>query len=99
MLVPIILGADKTTVSVQTGNTEFHPVYVSIGNVHNGVRRAHKDALLPLAFLSIPKGKPHLLCKTQRTNAMYITLFAQELVKMTKIQAIEPLRSSCIMLR
>jgi hypothetical protein len=56
MLVPIILGADKTTVSVATGNTEFHPVYISIGNVHNSVRRAHANAVLPVAFLSIPKG-------------------------------------------
>ncbi|KDQ51190.1 hypothetical protein JAAARDRAFT_140696, partial [Jaapia argillacea MUCL 33604] len=33
MLVLIILGADKTTVSVGTGNQEFHPVYLSVGNV------------------------------------------------------------------
>ena len=56
MLVPIILGADKTTVSVATGHTEFHPVYVSIGNVHNVVQKAHGDALVPLAFLSILTG-------------------------------------------
>ncbi|KAI0072076.1 hypothetical protein K474DRAFT_1686802 [Panus rudis PR-1116 ss-1] len=29
MLCPIILGADKTTVSVATGHTEFHPVYIN----------------------------------------------------------------------
>jgi Plavaka transposase len=56
MLVPLILGADKTTVSVATGQNEFHPVYLSIGNVHNSVRHAHRNALLPIAFLSIPKG-------------------------------------------
>ena len=56
MLVPIILGADKTTVSVATGNQEFHPVYMSLGNIHNELRRAHRDAVMPLAFLSIPKG-------------------------------------------
>jgi hypothetical protein len=56
MLIPIILGSDKTTVSVHTGQTEFHPVYASIGNIHNGLRHAHKDAIVPLAFLSIPKG-------------------------------------------
>ena len=58
MLTPIVLGADKTTVSVATGNQEFHPLYVSLGNVHNDMRRAHRDAVIPLAFLPIPKGKP-----------------------------------------
>jgi len=55
MLVPLILGADKTRFSVATGQNEYHPVYLSIGNVDNSVRRAHHDALLPVAFLSIPK--------------------------------------------
>ncbi|KAH9951837.1 hypothetical protein B0H21DRAFT_843134 [Amylocystis lapponica] len=55
MLVPTILGADKTTVSVATGNQEFHPLYMSLGNIHNEMRRAHCDAIVPLAFLSIPK--------------------------------------------
>ena len=31
MLVPIILGSDKTTVSVATGHNEYWPVYLSIG--------------------------------------------------------------------
>ncbi|THH00535.1 hypothetical protein EW026_g2004 [Hermanssonia centrifuga] len=35
MLVPIIAGADKTTVSIATGQNDFHPLYMSIGNVHN----------------------------------------------------------------
>ncbi|THV00701.1 hypothetical protein K435DRAFT_818222 [Dendrothele bispora CBS 962.96] len=55
MLVPIILGSDKTTVSVATGNVEYHPLYLSIGNVHNTVRRAHRNAVVPIAFLPIPK--------------------------------------------
>jgi len=55
VLIPIILGADKTTVSVGTGSSEFHPLYMSIGNVHNDMRRAHRDAVMPIAFLSIPK--------------------------------------------
>ena len=41
MYVPIILGSDKTTVSIATGDTEYHPLYLSIGTLHNGVRRAH----------------------------------------------------------
>ncbi|TFK84682.1 hypothetical protein K466DRAFT_496109 [Polyporus arcularius HHB13444] len=55
MLLPIVLGADKTTVSVATGNQEFHPLYMSIGNLHNNVRRAHRDSVVPVAFLAIPK--------------------------------------------
>ena len=41
MFVPIILGSDKTTVSVATGQNEYYPLYMSIGNVHNSIRRAH----------------------------------------------------------
>ncbi|KAG1889155.1 hypothetical protein F4604DRAFT_1876911 [Suillus subluteus] len=33
--VPLIVGSDKTTVSVATGHTEYHPLYLSIGNVFN----------------------------------------------------------------
>jgi Plavaka transposase len=35
------LGSDKTTVSVGTGNNEYWPLYMSIGNINNNVRRAH----------------------------------------------------------
>jgi Plavaka transposase len=55
MYCPIILGSDKTTVSVATGHVEYHPVYLSIGNPHNTVRRAHRNAVVPIAFLAIPK--------------------------------------------
>ncbi|KAI6004781.1 hypothetical protein EDD15DRAFT_2384735 [Pisolithus albus] len=55
MFVPIILGSDKTTVSVATGNNEYYPLYISAGNVHNGMRRAHGEAVSLLGFLSIPK--------------------------------------------
>lgn len=56
MLSVLALGADKTTVTVGTGNQEFHPVYHTMGNVHNDMRRAHRDAVGVLAFLPIPKG-------------------------------------------
>lgn len=56
--VPIILGSDKTTVSVATGNNEYWPVYMSIGNLHNSARRAHKNGLVVIGFLSTPKGMP-----------------------------------------
>ncbi|OJA15179.1 hypothetical protein AZE42_13466 [Rhizopogon vesiculosus] len=53
--VPVILGSDKTTVSVGTGNNEYYPLYASIGNVRNNVRRAHRDAVCIIGFLAIPK--------------------------------------------
>lgn len=56
MFVPIILGSDKTTVSVATGDNEFYPLYMSIGNVRNNVRRAHRNSTVLIAFLAIPKG-------------------------------------------
>ncbi|KAG6807820.1 hypothetical protein H0H92_006325 [Tricholoma furcatifolium] len=52
---PVILGSDKTTVSVATGHTEYYPVYISNGMIHNNVRRAHRNGLSLLAFLAIPK--------------------------------------------
>ncbi|KAF7372543.1 hypothetical protein MVEN_00116600 [Mycena venus] len=55
MYVPGVFGSDKTTVSVGTGNTEFYPFYGGVGNVHNGTRKAHREALSVMAFLSIPK--------------------------------------------
>jgi hypothetical protein len=55
MLVPIILGSDKTTVSVATGNNEYYPLYLSIGSVHNNIRRAHRGAVMLIGFLAIPK--------------------------------------------
>lgn len=55
MYCPLILGSDKTTVSVATGHVEYHPLYLSIGNVHNSVRRAHRNAVIPIGFLAIPK--------------------------------------------
>ncbi len=57
MLVPVIAGSDKTTVSVGTGQNEYYPLYLSIGNITNSVRRAHRDGLIPIAFLAIPKSK------------------------------------------
>lgn len=56
MLATVIAGSDKTTVSVATGNQEFHPVYMSLGLFHNDIRRGHQNAVLPIAFLAIPKG-------------------------------------------
>lgn len=54
-LVPVLLGSDKTTTSVATGDNEYYPLYISIGNVHNNVRRAHRDAVEVIAFLAVSK--------------------------------------------
>ncbi|KAG1801992.1 uncharacterized protein BJ212DRAFT_1450008 [Suillus subaureus] len=54
-LVPIILSSDKTTVSVGTGNNEYYPLYASIGNVCNNIWCAHRNALVIISFLTIPK--------------------------------------------
>ncbi|KAL4079459.1 hypothetical protein J3A83DRAFT_4356299 [Scleroderma citrinum] len=35
MLVPIILGTDKTTVLAMTGQHDYYPLYLSIGNTYN----------------------------------------------------------------
>ena len=53
---PIILGANKTTISVATGHVEYYPLYMSIGNIHNTVCQAHHNTVAPIGFLAIPKG-------------------------------------------
>ena len=55
MLVPVILGSDKTTVSVATGHNEYYPLYASIGSIHNNIRQAHRGALALITFLAIAK--------------------------------------------
>ena len=55
--MPIILGSDKTTVSVATGQNEYYPLYASIGNIHNTTRRAHRNGVAVVGFLSIPKSE------------------------------------------
>ena len=60
MFTPIILGSDVTTVSIGTGHNQYYPLYVSISNVQNHVRRAHHNAVSVVAFLAIPKGEFHL---------------------------------------
>ncbi|KAI0685977.1 hypothetical protein C8T65DRAFT_517206, partial [Cerioporus squamosus] len=86
MMLPIILGADKTTVSVGTGNQEFHPVYMSIGNIHNDVRRAHRDSVVPVAFLAIPK-TAHEWEKDEGFR-----VFKKQLYHASLVRILEPLR-------
>ncbi|KAG1884298.1 hypothetical protein F4604DRAFT_1878722 [Suillus subluteus] len=65
--VPVILGSDKTTVSVATGANDYYPLYVSIGNIRNNVQRAHCDAVAIIGFLAMPKTmKEHASCPKYR---------------------------------
>ena len=54
---PIILGSDKTTVSVATSHNEYWPVYLSIGGLTNSNWHAHRNGLVLLGFFAIPKSK------------------------------------------
>ncbi|KAK1227851.1 hypothetical protein PQX77_009129 [Marasmius sp. AFHP31] len=55
MLCPVIIGSDKTTVSVATGQNDYYPAYLSNGNLTNNARRAHKGGVSLFMFLAIPK--------------------------------------------
>ena len=43
--MPIILGSDKTTVSIAMGQNEYWPIYISISNIHNNVQQAHHNGV------------------------------------------------------
>ena len=61
--VPVILGSNKTIVSVATGHSEYWPLYASIGNICNNVWCAHGSGLVLVAFLAILKSNPsNLIC-------------------------------------
>jgi Plavaka transposase len=68
MLVPVIAGSNKMTVSVATGHQEYHPVYISMGNISNTVHHAHGNGVIPVAFLPIPKGLPLFIFVTTITT-------------------------------
>ncbi|KAI5982008.1 hypothetical protein EDD15DRAFT_2378623 [Pisolithus albus] len=54
VFVPIILGSDKTTVSVAMGQNDYYPLYLSIGNIRNNVCRAHRNGVVLIGFLAMP---------------------------------------------
>ncbi|KAI6024539.1 hypothetical protein EDC04DRAFT_2869370 [Pisolithus marmoratus] len=60
-LVPIILGSDKTTVSVATRQMDYYLLYLSIRNVHNTTCCVHCDVVVLTGFLA--------MLKTCRENA------------------------------
>ncbi|KAJ7844797.1 hypothetical protein B0H13DRAFT_2255634 [Mycena leptocephala] len=82
----LVLGSDKTTVSVGTGNTEFYPLYGGVGNLFNGARRAHRDGLSIMAFLSIPKST------RDYANSTAFRKFRRQLFHSTLARILEPLK-------
>ncbi|RPD70597.1 hypothetical protein L226DRAFT_547722 [Lentinus tigrinus ALCF2SS1-7] len=86
MLVPIILGSDKTTVSVATGQNDYYPLYMSIGNMHNNVRRAHRDSVVLVAFLAIPKAE------RKDADSSVFRKFHRQLLHTSLSAIFEPLR-------
>ena len=68
MVVPIILGSDKTTVSVATGQNEYWPLYLSLGNIRNNARQEHRNAIALIGFLAIPKSEFFLNSLLSSTN-------------------------------
>ncbi|KAH9997156.1 hypothetical protein BJV74DRAFT_877357 [Russula compacta] len=87
MFVPVVAGSDKTTVSVATGHQEYHPVYMSPGNLTNVARRAHGNALLPVAFLPIPKTS-----KKHQKTAKY-QKFCHQMYHACLARVFEPLKA------
>src|ERR1700688_1591164 len=57
MFVPILVVSGATTASVATGQTDFWPLYASVGNIHNSIRRGHGNGLVLVGFLAIPKSE------------------------------------------
>ncbi|EIW51504.1 uncharacterized protein TRAVEDRAFT_137240, partial [Trametes versicolor FP-101664 SS1] len=86
MFTPVCLAADKTTASVATGHQEFHPAYLMAGNVTNDMRRAHRDAVLPIAFLPIPTAE------TEHDDTDEFRLFKKQIYHAALKQIFEPLR-------
>ena len=61
VFVLVIIGSDKTTVSIATGQVKYWPLYASVGNLHNNVHRAHGSRLVLIGFLAIPKSKTTII--------------------------------------
>ena len=75
--MPVILGSDKTIASVGTGNVEYYPLYMSIGNLHNGARRAHRGGVAVIGFLAIPTCESPLMLLLVASIPTTATLFTR----------------------
>jgi hypothetical protein len=106
VLVPIILGSDKTTVSVVTGDNSYWPLYLSIGNIHNMVHRAHRNGVAVLAFLVDAKSKSFIvlegftgltdlwIAERKFSENLAFRKFRQQLFHTSLTEIPEPLRSA-----
>ena len=104
MHVPIIISSDKTTISIGTGQNEYWPVYLSIVNIHNNIHRAHRNGVVLLGFLAIPKRKspPYrlfsilttLLADKQSVNDLKFRKFRRQLFLTSLSMILKPLRSA-----
>jgi hypothetical protein len=57
MYVGIVLGSDETIASVISGGQKYHPVYLTLGNIHTSAKRGNKNAMAVIGFLAIPRCK------------------------------------------
>lgn len=89
MYTPLFFGADKTTVSVATGDVEFHPGYLSLGNIYNTMRRGHRNGVVPFIFFAIPKSIPP-------SPMSYRSDHSQVIENMTMTPSFESSKNSCI---
>ncbi|KZT70892.1 hypothetical protein DAEQUDRAFT_688244 [Daedalea quercina L-15889] len=86
MFAPFLLASDKTTVSVATGQNEYYPLYISFGNIHNNVRRAHRNAVHVLAFLAIAK------CDKKDKDSNAFRAFKRQLYHTSVSTILEPIQ-------
>ncbi|KAJ7673067.1 hypothetical protein DFH06DRAFT_1358827 [Mycena polygramma] len=86
MFVPTVAGSDKTTVSVHTGQQEYHPVYSSPGNLTGVARRAHGNGVPPVA------PDIALTTKRQRKTVAY-QKFVRQMYHACLARVFEPLKA------
>lgn len=79
--MPIVLGSDKTTVLVATSQNDFYLLYLSVGNVRNNMQCAHRNGLVLIGFLAMPKSK-HLHLISINVSNIFVAM--KEHVKTNK---------------
>ncbi|KAG8946041.1 hypothetical protein FRC03_001582, partial [Tulasnella sp. 419] len=69
-VIPVIIGSDKSQLTLFSGNKEAYPVYITIGNIPKGIRRKpSKHAQMLLAYLPVEHFKGENLSKPQQRLA------------------------------
>ncbi|KAF8986642.1 hypothetical protein BDQ17DRAFT_1393636 [Cyathus striatus] len=85
IFILVIAGSDKTTVSIAMGHQKYHPIYMSPGNFTNSAHHTHGNAVLPVAFLPIPKTS-----KWQHKTKLFKT-FIRQLYHACLVKVFSPL--------